>query len=46
MAEVTPTKYSHVKYLMLTVSGVFQHGWVAGAEGWQYGGLNFLKRKV
>jgi len=28
-------------YLVLTVSGKFQYGWVAGAEGGQVGGFTF-----
>jgi len=31
---------------VLTVSGEFQQGWVAGAEGEQDGGFKFLNRKA
>ena len=31
---------------MLIVSGMFQQGWVEGAEGGQDGDFKFLKRKV
>ena len=32
-------------YLVLTVSGEFQNGWVAGAGGRQDGGLKFLRER-
>jgi len=35
-----------VFYLVLTVSGEFQHGWVVGTEDGQDGGFKFLQRKT
>jgi len=31
---------------VLTVSGEFQQGWMAGAEGGQDGGFKFIRKKV
>ena len=44
-AQKSSSLISWFFYLVLTVSGEFQHGWVAGAEREQDGGLEFLRRK-